>query len=117
MTVGGLIVAGLGHALIDASSFLNWMNMKEPQYVRMYGQTSLTSGQWLVAILGAVVDTAGILIAYIGIVASLGKVRSAKRRFPVQSARMTCAAEAPRPSPAGWRRPDVCTFCRPGQWR
>lgn len=80
MIIGGVIVGGIGYSLVDNSTFLQMINMRDSEYARIYGHVGMTQGQWVMAILGVIIHIVGIVSVYIGIVASLDRVKPANRQ-------------------------------------
>jgi hypothetical protein len=80
MIIGGVIVGGIGYSLVDNSTFLQMINMRDSEYARIYGHVGMTQGQWIMAILGVIIHIVGIVLAYIGIVSSLDRVKPANRQ-------------------------------------
>ena len=80
MIIGGLIFCWIGYSLIENSTFLQMIDMRNSEYAGIYGRVGLTQGQWIMAILGIIINVGGIVSAYIGIVSSLDKVKPANRQ-------------------------------------
>ena len=83
MIIAGLIICGIGYAFIGDSTIQQWSSMRDSEYAKVYGHVGMTSGQWIVAIVGAITNILGIVMAYIGIVALLDRVRPANRQNSV----------------------------------
>lgn len=82
MIIGGVIVCGIGYSLVDNSTFLQMINMRDFEYARIYGHVGMTQRQWSMAIFGLIINIVGIVSAYIGIVASLDRVKPTNLQNP-----------------------------------
>ena len=70
MIIVGLIICWIGYALIGDSTIQQWTSMRNSEYAKVYGHVGMTSAQWIVAIIGAITNILGIVMAYIGILLS-----------------------------------------------
>jgi hypothetical protein len=82
---GCLLICGIGYSLLQNSTLIEWANMRSSEYARIYGNTELTDLQWIIAVIGAIMNISGIGLAYKSLKSVLSKIKSANRQNSIQA--------------------------------
>ena len=80
LIVVGVVMCGIGYTILSWSTLLQWSEMRTSEYVRLFGQTDLTPGQWCLAGVGIAINVTGIVVAYIAIKSCMDRIPSANRQ-------------------------------------
>lgn len=80
IVVVGIVMCSIGYIMLSGSTFLQWIGMRESEYVELYGRATLTEGQWWIAIFGILINITGIVMVYIVMKSCVKIIKPANRQ-------------------------------------
>ena len=79
MLVLGFIVAAVGDSVATVSTVFFYLDNRSSEYSRLLGQSSPTSLQWIIFVVGCLIDIFGMAVLYSGLMSLLHKIKPARR--------------------------------------